>query len=133
LVGLLEDPAPVVVREVVNALRSSGTGVPAGRLWPLLGSDHPRHVRHGAYRLLAFRDAWTRVKAGLTLVTDPDEVLRRRAHADLRFWRAFDWATTYHVPSHLMKEELESLITEAEPVLSSESVRELRWLLRTAA
>ncbi|WP_433411927.1 HEAT repeat domain-containing protein [Microtetraspora malaysiensis] len=81
LIALLGDPSPAVTRRAAAALR--GSGVPADRLWPLLDTARPRHVRQAAHRILSGADGWTRLKADLTLIDDADASLRRRAHDDL--------------------------------------------------
>ncbi|GAA4082572.1 hypothetical protein [Nonomuraea soli] len=129
LSGLLEDPAPVVVRHVVDAVRAAGPGVPVERLWVLLGPDRPSHVRQAAHRLLVARDVWTRIRADLSLATDEDEVLRRRARTDLDVWRVRDSATTYQRCSDEQRIGLLDLLERAEPAVEERTARALRWRL----
>ncbi|MEV2268647.1 hypothetical protein [Nonomuraea africana] len=129
--ALLEDPAPMVVRNVVDTLRASGGGVPVERLWALLGAGRPRHVRRAAHRLLARRDAWARIKADLLLAGDPDELLSGHARADLDNWCRRDLAHTYHRCPAELRRELEDLLTGVEAAVGSENARLLHWLLRT--
>ncbi|MFC0865537.1 hypothetical protein ACFHYQ_24905 [Sphaerimonospora cavernae] len=125
--AMLDDPAPVVVRHVVAALRDAPP--PSDRLWALLDAAHPRHVRVAAHRLLSRRDTWSRIKASLILSTDADESLRRRARDDLTTWRAHDAPTAYHVTTEPMRTELNALITGAEATLGPQITNELRWLI----
>ncbi|MEV4168454.1 HEAT repeat domain-containing protein [Nonomuraea sp. NPDC049709] len=128
--ALLEDPAPVVVRNVVAAVQASGPGVPAERLWALLGTGHPLHVRRAAHRLLVHRDPWSRVRADLLLVRDPDEKLSGRARDDLAQWcRQSSTAPPARLPAG-WRAEVEELARAAEGVLSPEDARWLRLTLR---
>ncbi|MFC7590005.1 hypothetical protein ACFQYP_44710 [Nonomuraea antimicrobica] len=129
--ALLGDPAPVVVRNVVTTLLADGPGVPVERLWALCAAGRPRHVRVAAYRLLARRDAWSRIHAGLRLVSDPDETLRGLAHADLTLWCRADVATAYRRPCPAaLREKLVDLTRTAAEALGAESTRLLLWSLR---
>ncbi|MGP4100739.1 HEAT repeat domain-containing protein [Nonomuraea sp. KM90] len=130
--ALLEDPAPVVVRNVVAAVQASGPGVAAERLWALLGTGHPLHVRRAAYRLLVHRDPWSRVRADLLLVRDPDEKLRGRARDDLVRWCRSSTAPPARLPAG-WRAEVEELARAAEGVLSSENARLLHLALRLFA
>ncbi|WP_066940410.1 HEAT repeat domain-containing protein [Microtetraspora fusca] len=127
LVALLGDPSPVVVRRAAAALRDSG--VPADRLWPLLDTTRPRHVRQAAHRLLSGADDWTRLKADLTLVGDADASLRRRARDDLAAWRENKAPTLYTKPPEPLRDELTALIDIAETSLGPGGAAGLRWFL----
>ncbi|MCG5219306.1 HEAT repeat domain-containing protein [Streptosporangium soli] len=129
---LLEDPAPVVVRNVLTTLRAAGPNVLVERLWALLGDDHPRHVRQAAHRLLADRDAWTRVRADLLLAVDPDEALSLRARTDLSSWCAHDSSSIYSACPAGLRDELEDLLSTAEERVGVANARLLRWLIRTS-
>ncbi|GAA1308241.1 HEAT repeat domain-containing protein [Planotetraspora silvatica] len=131
LTALLEDPAPVVVRNVVSSLRASGPGVPTDLLWTLIGPGNPRHVRRGAHRLLAEHETWSRIKADLILVTDSDDVLSRQARADLDVWRARDFTSVYRGPSATLLRDLETLIAKAETAIGADFARMLRWIIRS--
>ncbi|WP_431895115.1 HEAT repeat domain-containing protein [Nonomuraea sp. bgisy101] len=131
LADLLEDPAPVVVRNVVDAIRAAGPGVPAERLWALLGEDRPRHVRQAAHRLLTGRDAWTRIRADLVLAGGRDEALVLRARADLAVWCARDAATTYQRCPDELRAHLLDLLARAEHAVGEGTARTLRWVLGT--
>ncbi|GAA3119914.1 hypothetical protein GCM10010466_08450 [Planomonospora alba] len=128
---MLEDPAPVVVRAVLTTVRTSGPGVPVERLWALLGAGRPRHVRQAAHRLLADRDAWTRVRADLLLAGDADEVLSLRARTDLSAWCARDAAQTYQGCPDGIRDELEELLSAVEGRIGEGDARLLRWLIGT--
>ncbi|MFC5826650.1 hypothetical protein [Nonomuraea insulae] len=131
--ALLEDPAPMVVRNVVITLRDSFPSVPIERLWTLLGAGHPRHVRLGAHRLLIHRGNWSRVRADLLLVHDRDETVSRRACVDLTAWCRRDSASQYLPPPPAdLRQELERLAGAAEGVLSARNMRVLRWMLGSA-
>ncbi|WP_214409292.1 HEAT repeat domain-containing protein [Sphaerisporangium fuscum] len=132
LAVLLEDPAPVVVRNVVEALRGSDERFPTRRLRALLAPGRPRHVRLAAYRLLRERDAWTRVEADLLLVTDQDETLKDRARTDLATWFAKDAARQFMRGPDRVRGDLEALLPGAEPIVGAETVRLLRLLVRGA-
>ncbi|MEZ0071011.1 HEAT repeat domain-containing protein [Planotetraspora sp. GP83] len=127
---LLDDPAPVVVRRAVKALRRTGTVVPADRLWRLLGGERPRHVRLAAHRLLIGHDPWTRLKADLAFITDPDEEVRGRARADIATWTSRHAATMYVSPPEWLRAELQDLIARGEPELGPKTAHLLRWLVR---
>lgn len=132
VVALLEDPAPVVVRNVVGLLRAAGPKAPVERLWVLLGdADRPRHVREAARLLLADRDAWTRIKADLLLSGDPDVLLSSRARADLAAWCGRDAAYIYQGCPVELRGELEELLATAGDAIGPETTRLLRWLVRS--
>ncbi|WP_281286369.1 HEAT repeat domain-containing protein [Actinoallomurus bryophytorum] len=99
IVGMLADPAPVVVRAVNAALRTEPSAVPVAQLWELLAADSPAHVRLGAYERLRTSDTWTRVHVDLHLLAAHDVELGHRAHADLTAWLQGGAATTYRKPS----------------------------------
>ncbi|WP_424533323.1 hypothetical protein ACOZ38_23490 [Sphaerisporangium viridialbum] len=130
--AMLEDPAPVVVRNVVATLRASGPGVPVERLWTLLGPDSPPHVRQGAFRLLAGGDVWTRITTDLVLVGRRDEALSGRARGDLGAWYARDSARTFPDCPERLRGELDDLLREAEGAVPVEITRLLRWLIRSS-
>ncbi|MEU4223280.1 hypothetical protein AB0F17_03200 [Nonomuraea sp. NPDC026600] len=133
VVALLEDPAPVVVRNVVGLLRASGSKAPVERLWALLGdADRPRHVREAARLLLADRDAWTRIKADLLLSDDPDALLSSRARADLAALCGRDSAYIYQGCPAELRGELADLLAAAEYAVGRETTRVLRWLVRSS-
>ncbi|WP_285780159.1 HEAT repeat domain-containing protein [Microtetraspora sp. NBRC 13810] len=132
LAAMLEDPAPVVVRHVADTLRATGAGVPVERLWALLVTDRPRHVRLAAHRLLTARDGWTRVRADLLLIAGPDEALRDRARVDLVSWcsRHSAEASHGHCPDRL-RGELADLLSAAEGYVGARTAGQLRRLLRS--
>ncbi|GIH96786.1 HEAT repeat domain-containing protein [Planobispora siamensis] len=129
--AMLEDPAPAVVRSVVTTLRASGPDAPVERLWELLDAGHPRHVRQAAHRLLADRNAWTRIRADLLLAGDVDEVLSRRARADLAVWCARDAVRVYQKCPDELRGELEGLLSAAGEAVDQDDARLLRWLIQT--
>ncbi|AQZ66722.1 hypothetical protein BKM31_39485 [[Actinomadura] parvosata subsp. kistnae] len=134
VIPLLEDPAPVVVREVVTTLTTVGPTVPIEHLWPLLPPDRPRHVRQAAHRLLVARTTWSRIKADLLLLHDPDERLRARARDDLILWCRTDATRPYHrgCPPDV-RTELETLVAAAGTTLGEENARLLRVSLQLPA
>ncbi|WP_368367270.1 HEAT repeat domain-containing protein [Actinomadura sp. WMMA1423] len=129
IVGMLADPAPVVVRAVKRALRGEPDAVPASRLWDLLAADSPPHVRLGAYEQLRGMDTWTRVQVDLHLLAARDAELGGRARTDLIEWSRRGAATAYRMPSEETALRLGQLIDMAETVLGAEQAGRLRWLL----
>ncbi|WP_326641244.1 HEAT repeat domain-containing protein [Streptosporangium sp. NBC_01755] len=132
IADLLEDPAPVVVRNVVNSLRASGPAVRIEQLWALLGPDKPRHVRQAAHRLLADRDAWSRIRADLLLLGDLDPVLSACARTDLGSWCSRDSTRVYRGCPDEIRSELEDMLARSESIVGVENARLLRWLIRTS-
>ena len=129
---MLTDPAPVVVRAVAAALSGRPDLVSTDRLWELLATDQPPHVRRAALRLLIARDRWTRIEADLGLVADPDDKLRAYAWSDLTRWLDRDAATTYQMPPPATRDRLDRLIDAAEPDIGTPKARLLRWHLGVA-
>ncbi len=127
IADMLTDPAPVVVRAVTATLRGRPDLVRTDRLWELLGTDHPAHVRHAAFRLLIGRDTWTRIEADLGLMAD--DALGVQARSDLASWLQRGAATAYGVPPASTRDRMGRLIDAAEPVIGAEKARLLRWHL----
>ncbi|MFF2730296.1 hypothetical protein ACFVS9_20675 [Streptomyces sp. NPDC058008] len=84
---LLDDPAAAVVRETATALLPSAEVLPADRLRERTGSERPRHVRVGAFRLLDARGGVEALRAAVGLLGDPDTKLRAWAGQSVQRWR----------------------------------------------
>ncbi|STZ87817.1 Uncharacterised protein [Mycolicibacterium fortuitum] len=93
--GMLTDPAPIVVRAALAALRGQPQLPPTDLLWELLQADQPRHVRRAAFSLLVGRGNWTRIEADLRSVVDVDDNLRAHASTDLSGWLDREASTAY--------------------------------------
>ncbi|MFE4261485.1 hypothetical protein [Streptomyces sp. NPDC056883] len=91
LSALLDDPSPVVVREVTRSLRPVADRLPTGPLVARALRDRPAHLRRAALRLLAARGADEGLPALTAALDDPDRALRRVALDLLRTW---DWQAT---------------------------------------
>jgi hypothetical protein len=126
-VDMLTDPAPVVVRAVVDAVLGQPGLVAIERLWELLAPDQPDHVRRAAFRLLIARDTWTRIEADLRLVGDQDEQLGAYASLNLTSW--LESATAYQMPPDATRERLGRLIAAAEPNIDGSQAHRLRLYL----
>ncbi|MFK0111161.1 hypothetical protein [Streptomyces sp. NPDC091217] len=83
---LLDDPAAGVVRETAVALLPSATQLPADWLLERTGSEWPRHVRVGAFRLLDARGGIVALRAAVGLLADPDTKLRTWAGLSVQRW-----------------------------------------------
>ncbi|WP_237276790.1 hypothetical protein [Streptomyces caniscabiei] len=83
---LLEDPAAGVVRETAAALLPSAKELPADWLLERTGSQWPRHVRVGAFRLLDTRGGIVALRAAVALLEDPDMKLRTWAAPSVQRW-----------------------------------------------
>lgn len=127
--GMLTDPAPIVVRAVLSALRGHPDLPPMHLLWTLLRADQPAHVRRAAFSLLVGRDTWVRVEADLWGVVDTDEKLRAHASADLTGWLDREASTAYRMPDASVLDRLGPLIDAAEPSIGAHEARLLRWHL----
>ncbi|WP_330237561.1 hypothetical protein [Streptomyces sp. NBC_00525] len=84
---LLDDPASGVVRETVAALLPSADKLPADWLLERTGSERPRHVRLGAFRLLDAHGGIVALRAAVGLFEDPDLKLRTWAAQSVQRWR----------------------------------------------
>ncbi|MEU6536873.1 hypothetical protein [Streptomyces sp. NPDC047000] len=82
----LDDPAAAVVREAVTALLPSVKELPAERLLKRTGSEQPRHVRLGAFRLLDAHGGIVALRAAVGLLEDPDPKLRTWAGQSVQRW-----------------------------------------------
>jgi hypothetical protein len=129
IAGMLTDPAPVVVRAVVDATLGQPRLVTNDRLWDLLAADQPAHVRRAAFRLLIARDRWTRIEADLRLVADPDELLAGNARTNLIGWLHHDASPGSQMPSQSTRERLGGLIDGAEADIGARNAHLLRWHL----
>ncbi|MEU9865065.1 hypothetical protein AB0D99_29755 [Streptomyces sp. NPDC047971] len=87
LTVLLDDPAPGVVRETATALLPWVRRLSPEELMERLAPDRPRHVRVGAFRLLAARGGEACGEAARRLSDDADARLRANARAVLGGWR----------------------------------------------
>ncbi|MEV4975954.1 hypothetical protein [Streptomyces scopuliridis] len=83
---LLDDPAAGVVRETAVALLPSADELPADWLLERTGSERPRHVRVGAFRLLDARGGIVALRAAVGLLDDPDAKLRTWAGQSVQRW-----------------------------------------------
>ncbi|MFF5026051.1 hypothetical protein ACFY2J_17795 [Streptomyces collinus] len=83
---LLDDPAAAVVRETAVALLPSARELPADWLLQRTGSERPRHVRVGAFRLLDARGGIVTLRAAVGLLDDPDAKLRTWAGQSVQRW-----------------------------------------------
>ncbi|MGA5545224.1 HEAT repeat domain-containing protein [Mycobacterium sp. NPDC051198] len=127
--GMLTDPAPVVVRAVLAALRGQPDLPPTDLLWKLLRADQPPHVRQAAFSLLVSRDTWARIEADLQGVVDVDDKLRAHASTDLSGWLDREASTAYQLPHPSTLDRLGSLIDAAEPTIGVHEAHLLRWHL----
>ncbi|MED5813105.1 hypothetical protein VST63_12120 [Mycolicibacterium sp. 050232] len=129
IADMITDPAPIVVREVMSALRGQTSLPSTDLLWSLLSEDQPPHVRRAAFSLLVGRDTWTRIAAGLGGVADSDEKLRAYARSDLTGWLDREASTTYQKPHPSTLDHLGALIDAAEPRIGASEAHALRWHL----
>ncbi|CQD21928.1 hypothetical protein BN970_05178 [Mycolicibacterium conceptionense] len=129
IAGMITDPAPIVVREVLAALHGQPGLPPTDLLWNLLSADQPPHVRRAAFSLLVSRDTWTRIAADLGGVVDPDEKLRAHARSDLTGWLHHEAATTYQKPHPSTVDHLGALIDAAAHGIHASEAHALRWHL----
>ncbi|GAB1331511.1 HEAT repeat domain-containing protein [Streptomyces sennicomposti] len=83
---LLDDPAAEVVRETATALLPSAKDLPADWLLERTGSERPRHVRVGAFRLLDARGGIVALRAAVGLFEDPNVKLRTWAAQSVQRW-----------------------------------------------
>ncbi|MGW0971194.1 hypothetical protein [Streptomyces sp. NPDC002516] len=83
---LLDDPAAGVVRETATALLPLAGELPANWLLERTGSERPRHVRVGAFRLLDARGGIVALRVAVGLFEDPDVKLRTWAVQAVRRW-----------------------------------------------
>ncbi|MFH8796004.1 hypothetical protein [Streptomyces sp. NPDC017941] len=84
---LLDDPAAAVVRETATALLPSAKELPVDWLSERTGSERPRHVRVGAFRVLDARGGIVALRAAVGLLEDPDMKLRTWAAQAVQRWR----------------------------------------------
>ncbi|WP_369143221.1 hypothetical protein [Streptomyces sp. R44] len=84
LLPLLDDPAPGVVRETVTALVPWTDRLPRAELSARLGTEHPRHVRVGAFRLLVAHGGPELREIAWSLIDDAEPKLRANSRAMLR-------------------------------------------------
>jgi hypothetical protein len=83
---LLDDPGAGVVRETVVALLPSAKELSADWLLERTGSERPRHVRVGAFRLLDARRDIVALRAAVGLLRDADVKLRAWAQQSVQRW-----------------------------------------------
>ncbi|MEU1227560.1 hypothetical protein [Streptomyces sp. NPDC005828] len=84
LMPLLDDPAPGVVRETTTSLVPLADRLPVPELRARLGTEHPRHVRVGAFRLLVAHGGPDLRETAWTLIDDAEPKLRGDSRALLR-------------------------------------------------
>ncbi|MFB7242031.1 hypothetical protein ACFCYX_06080 [Streptomyces populi] len=83
---LLDDPSPGVVREAVTALLPGAKDLPSDWLAERAGSERPRHVRLGAFRLLDASGGVVALRAAVGLLQDQDVKLRTWAGQSVQRW-----------------------------------------------
>ncbi|WP_426403251.1 hypothetical protein ACN9M0_06215 [Streptomyces sp. R-07] len=81
LMPLLDDPAPGVVRETATALVPWADRLPVAELRARLGTERPRHVRVGAFRLLTARGGPELREIARSLTDDAEPRLRFNSQA----------------------------------------------------
>ncbi|MEU2230612.1 hypothetical protein [Streptomyces vietnamensis] len=84
LTPLLDDPAPGVVRETVTSLVPWAQRLSVPELRARLGTEHPRHVRVGAFRLLVAHGCPELREIAWSLIDDAEPKLRANSRAMLR-------------------------------------------------
>ncbi|WP_179199873.1 HEAT repeat domain-containing protein [Streptomyces sp. NRRL B-24572] len=84
LMPLLDDPAPGVVRETTAALVPYHERLPVDALRARLATEHPRHVRVAAFRLLLAHAGPDLREIAWTLIDDAEPKLRANSWALLR-------------------------------------------------
>lgn len=127
--GMLTDPAPIVVRAVLVALRGQPGLPPTDLLWKLLRTEQPPHVRRAAFSLLVGSNTWIRIEADLRGVVDSDDRLRAHASADLTGWLDREASTAYQLPPSSTLDRLGPLIDVAQPSIGAHEAHLLRWHL----
>ncbi|AJF64243.1 hypothetical protein [Streptomyces vietnamensis] len=83
LTPLLDDPAPGVVRETVTSLVPWAQRLSVPELRARLGTEHPRHVRVGAFRLLVAHGCPELREIAWSLIDDAEPKLRANSRAML--------------------------------------------------
>ncbi|MER6473143.1 hypothetical protein [Streptomyces collinus] len=117
---LLDDPAAAVVRETALALLPSAKDLPADWLLQRTGSERPRHVRVGAFRLLDARGGIVALRAAVGLLNDPDAKLRTWAGQSVQRWQ----------PSEDVRgraAEVEQLLDRSRHLFSDYVLRRRKW------
>ncbi|WP_030453246.1 hypothetical protein [Herbidospora cretacea] len=117
---LIRDPSARVVRQVAKSLRAAGAPPDFG----LVDRANPPHVRRAGHRLLVAADPWTRLKADLLLLDDPD--LADVASTDLRVWCDQVLVALYRSCPEALREELAGLLPKAPQELRARA----EWVLR---
>jgi hypothetical protein len=126
---LLEDTSATVTRQAALALGARAKELDRDFLEALVEPDRPRHVRLAGFRLLRQRDVWTRLATDLRFVGEPDSAIAMRARSDLDLWLRREAATTYARPVGRDAERLSRLLEEAEPLLTPDRAKLLRFHL----
>ncbi|WP_432161318.1 hypothetical protein [Streptomyces sp. NRRL F-5630] len=117
---LLDDPAPEVVRETTTALLPSAKELPADWLLERTGSQRPRHVRVGAFRLLDARGGIVAIRAAVGLLQDPD--------VKLRTWAAHSVQRWHPSPDERRGDaEVGELLGRSRHLLSDYTLHRLKW------
>ncbi|WP_258574697.1 hypothetical protein [Streptomyces shenzhenensis] len=117
---LLGDPAASVVRETALALLPLAKELPADWLLEHSGSEHPRHVRVGAFRLLNARGGIEALRAAVGLLNDPDAKLRTWAGQSVQRWYPSPDERRYGA-------EAGDLLDRSRHLFSGHVLRRRRW------
>ncbi|WP_066361455.1 HEAT repeat domain-containing protein [Herbidospora mongoliensis] len=107
LAAYIRDPSARVVAQVVKSMRATGAQVS----FDLLDRVNPAHVRRAGHRLLINGDSWTRLRADLLSIGDPD--FGDNALSDLDEWCERVAPTLYQPCPEELRRELRSLVRHA--------------------
>ncbi|WP_234020833.1 hypothetical protein [Streptomyces sp. 142MFCol3.1] len=117
---LLDDPGAGVVRETVVALLPSAHQLPTDWLLERTSPELPRHVRVGAFRLLAAQGGIAALRAAVGLLDDPDAKLRIWAGQSVQRW---------HPPADVRRgdPEVAELLDRSRHLFSDYVLRRRKW------
>ena len=117
---LLDDAAAGVVREAAVALLPSVKQLPVDWLLERTGSERPRHIRIGAFRLLDARGGIVALRVAVGLLEDPDDKLRTWAGQSVQ-----RWLPTADVRRH--EAEVGELLDRSRHLFSDDALRRRKW------
>ncbi|MET7431845.1 MULTISPECIES: hypothetical protein [Streptomyces] len=117
---LLDDSAAGVVREAALALLPSAKELPADWLVERTGSEQPRHVRVGAFRLLDAYGGIVALRVAVGLLEDPDEKLRTWAGQSVQRWHPSADVRT-------LEAEVGELLDRSRHLFSDYELRRRKW------
>jgi HEAT repeat protein len=128
VLGILQDPSPMVSTAARNALVRHAHAITRSALMAIFATATAPHVRKNVIALLSSLPKWDAIISLLQVVSDSDAELVSIACRHLRRWNA-QYNRSQAAPSRVELEELARALARADQTLDEATVREIRFAM----